>query len=167
VVACDPAYAPAADLAFVESVGLGELAARADVISLHCALTERTRGMIDRDLLRHAKPGAILVNVARGAIVDSDDLLLEALDNGWLSAVALDVFAAEPPNPRHPLLLHRRCVCTPHSVALTRRWSEGVFASLADGVASLLRGERPVHIVNPAALEQASATAGQDIPASR
>jgi D-3-phosphoglycerate dehydrogenase len=160
VVAYDPAVAPAGELSFVESAGLGELAARADVISLHCALTDRTRGMIDRDLLRRAKRGAILVNVARGGIVDSDDLLLEALDEGWLSAVALDVFEAEPPEPTHPLLAHPRVVCTPHSVGLTRRWSQSVFAVLADGVASVLHGERPAHVVNPAALEHPAAATG-------
>jgi phosphoglycerate dehydrogenase-like enzyme len=160
VMACDPAFAPIPGLRFVEPVGLRELAARADVISLHCALTDGTRGMVDRELLRIAKPGAILVNVARGAIVESDDLLVEALDNGWLSAVALDVFGQEPPDPRHPLLSHSRVVCTPHSVGLTERWSESVFAVLAQGVGQVLRGERPVHIVNPEALEHRSAAAG-------
>ena len=160
VVGCDPAFAPDVELGFVQRVGLEELVGRSDVISLHCALTQHTRGMVDRALLRGVKPGAILVNVARGAIVHSDDLLVEALDNGWLSAVALDVFAAEPPDPRHPLLSHPRVVCTPHSVGLTKRWSESVFAILADGVACVLRGERPLHVVNPAALEHPSAATG-------
>jgi D-3-phosphoglycerate dehydrogenase / 2-oxoglutarate reductase len=157
VMACDPAFVPAGELDFVEPVGLHELVSRADVISLHCALTERTRGMVDRDLLSRVKRGAILVNVARGAIVQSDDLLIEALEAGWLSAVALDVFAQEPLSPAHPLLSHPRVVCTPHSVGLTKRWNASVFGLLADGVARVLRGERPPHVVNPAALGQASA----------
>jgi phosphoglycerate dehydrogenase-like enzyme len=157
VLACDPALVVADG--FVEAVDLAELAARADVISLHCALTDATRGMIDRDLLRRVKRGGILVNVARGAIVESDDALLEALDRGWLSAAALDVYGEEPPDPRHPLLAHPRVICTPHSVGLSRRWSASVFATLADGVARVVRGERPPHVVNPEALERPSAIA--------
>ena len=157
VLACDPALNAADDLVAV--VGLAELAARADVISLHCALTEHTRGMIDRKLLRATKPGGILVNVARGAIVESDDVLLEALDLGWLAAVALDVYVEEPPDPEHPLLAHPRVVCTPHSVGLTGRWSATVFRSLADDVARVVRGERPRHVVNPEAFARASVVA--------
>jgi D-3-phosphoglycerate dehydrogenase len=161
VLACDPAPTPVdPDLRFVESVSLDQLAGRADVISLHCALTERTRGMIDRDLLDRAKRGAILVNVARGAIVQSDDVLLEALNRGWLSAVALDVFAEEPPDPAHPLLSNPRVVCTPHCGGLTARWNASVFAVLADGVACVLRGDRPAHVVNPEALKRTSTAAG-------
>ena len=73
-------------------MSLAGLAARADVISLHCALTDATRGLVDRALLARVKPGAILVNVARGEIVESEDVLADALVTGRLSAVALDVF---------------------------------------------------------------------------
>jgi D-3-phosphoglycerate dehydrogenase len=157
VLACDPALR--ADDGCVEPVDLAQLVARADVVSLHCALTEGTRGMIDRDLLRSGKRGAILVNVARGAIVESNDVLLEALQRGWLSAVALDVYAREPPDPGHPLLAHPRVVCTPHSVGLTGRWSASVFGALADGIARVVCGDRPPHIVNPEVLERASTIA--------
>ncbi|HEX7299594.1 MAG TPA: NAD(P)-dependent oxidoreductase [Solirubrobacteraceae bacterium] len=157
VLACDPAFVRADEAPrSIEPVSLDELTSRADVISLHCALTERTRGMIDRDLLRGAKRGAMLVNVARGAIVQSDDVLLQALREGWLSAVALDVFTHEPPDPAHPLLSHPRVVCTPHAVGLTQRWSARVFDLLAEGVTRVLRGERPSHVVNPETLDPAS-----------
>jgi phosphoglycerate dehydrogenase-like enzyme len=151
VIAYDP-VAGATAPAEIEVVSLAELVARADVISLHCALTEATRGLVDRALLARVKPGAILVNVARGEVVESDDVLADALVTGRLSAVALDVYPAEPPDARHRLYTDPRVICTPHSVGLTRRWNEEVFSSLARGVQSVLAGELPANVLNPEAL---------------
>jgi D-3-phosphoglycerate dehydrogenase len=159
VIAHDPALAGYDD-AGVELVPLAELVARADVISLHCGLTERTRGLVDRELLARVKPGAVLVNVARGEIVESEDALAEALVSGRLSAVALDVFPSEPPDPRHRLYTDPRVICTPHAVGLTARWSEEVFHALARGVESVLAGELPANVLNPEALERASRASG-------
>lgn len=155
VIAHDPHVTGA--VRHAELVSLSELVARADVISMHCALTESTRGLVDRELLRATKPGAILVNVARGGIIESETLLLEALEQGWLSAVALDVYADEPPDPAHPLFSHPRVVGTPHCVGLSAQWNASVFGVLAHGVAQVLRGDRPSNVVNPEALERASA----------
>lgn len=135
-----------------ELVPLADLVARADVITLHCALTERTRGLVDRTFLARVKPGAILVNVARGEVVDSEDALADALVTGRLSAVALDVFPTEPPESRHRLYADRRVICTPHAVGLTRRWNEEVFRLLARGVTCVLAGERPNNLLNPGAM---------------
>jgi phosphoglycerate dehydrogenase-like enzyme len=151
VIACDPA-ARATASAEIELVSLAQLVARADVISLHCALTDTTRGLVDRALLSRVKPGAILVNVARGEVVESDDVLADALVTGRLSAVALDVFPTEPPDAKHRLYRDPRVICTPHSVGLTRRWNEEVFGSLARGVQSVLAGELPANVLNPRAL---------------
>lgn len=151
VIAHDPA-AGAATPAGIELVSLAGLVARADVISLHCALTDSTRGLVDRALLSRVKPGAILVNVARGEVVESEDVLADALVTGRLSAVALDVFPTEPPDARHRLYADPRVICTPHSVGLTRRWNEEVFGSLARGVQSVLAGELPANVLNPRAL---------------
>ena len=151
VIAYDPAAAPDTPPG-IELVSLAGLAARADVISLHCALTDATRGLVDRALLARVKPGAILVNVARGEILESEDVLADALVTGRLSAVALDVFPTEPPDLRHRLYADRRVICTPHSVGLTRRWNEEVFGSLARGVQSVLAGELPANVLNPQAL---------------
>jgi phosphoglycerate dehydrogenase-like enzyme len=156
VIAYDPA-APAPDGEPIELVPLAELVARADVITLHCALTERTRGLVDRALLSHVKPGAVLVNTARGAIVESEDVLADALASGRLSAVALDVHPSEPPNVAHRLYTDPRVICTPHTVGLTRRWNEEVFGCLADGVARVLAGDLPPNLLNPAALARSSA----------
>lgn len=138
-------------------VSLSELAARADIVTLHCPLTEATRGLIDRDFLDRMKDGVILVNVARGEIVAEEELLLEALERGKLGAIALDVFQNEPPSPSNPLLRDPRVVSTPHTVGLTRSWNERVFADLAADTARLLAGERPLHVVNPQVVPSASA----------
>jgi phosphoglycerate dehydrogenase-like enzyme len=151
VLACDP-VAATGGAAEVELVALGELVARADIISLHCALNDGTRGLIDRTLLKRVKPGAILVNVARGEIVQSEDVLADALASGRLAGVALDVFPSEPPEARHRLYRDARVICTPHSVGLTRRWNSEVFWSLARGVELVLQGELPDNLLNPEAL---------------
>jgi phosphoglycerate dehydrogenase-like enzyme len=151
VIAHDPALAGYAQVE-AELVTLDELVARADVISLHCELTEATRGLFDRALLARVKPGAVLVNVARGEVVESEEALVEALASGRLSAVALDVFPSEPPDPGHPLYADPRVICTPHTVGLTARWNEQVFHSLARGVDSVLSGGLPGNVLNLEAL---------------
>jgi phosphoglycerate dehydrogenase-like enzyme len=151
VVACDPA-AEAGGEADVELVPLTTLMAQADIVTFHCALTPETRGLVDRALIELAKPGAIFVNVARGEIVESEDVLADALVSGRLAGVALDVFPTEPPQTRHRLYRDARVICTPHSVGLTRRWNSEVFGSLARGVELVLRGELPDNLLNPEAL---------------
>jgi D-3-phosphoglycerate dehydrogenase len=151
VLAYDPAHEPFTD-PLVELVALEELLERADVITLHCELTEQTRALVDRRLLARVRPGAILVNVARGQIVESEDALADALAAGRLSAVALDVFPTEPPEPAHRLYSDRRVICTPHAVGLTARWNEQVFHSLARDVEAVLAGESPTNVLNPDAL---------------
>jgi D-3-phosphoglycerate dehydrogenase len=136
-----------------ERTDLETLMRNSDVISLHCALTDSTRGLVDRDLLQLTTRRPVLVNAARGAVVDGDALLLEALDNGWLSGVGLDVFADEPPRQDSPLLRDPRVVCTPHAVGLTRHWNERVFSALAADISAVLAGEQPCNIVNPNVLE--------------
>ncbi len=137
------------ELPDVQLLQLPQLMARSDVVSLHCGLNDSTRGMIDAALLAQAKPGAILVNVARGGVIESEQVLMDALDRGQLSAIALDVFWSEPPSPDSPLLHDPRVICSPHSIGLTRIWNERVFTTLAAGAAAALRGERPDHIANP------------------
>jgi D-3-phosphoglycerate dehydrogenase / 2-oxoglutarate reductase len=151
VIAHDPVTDALAD-GDVELVELGELLQRADVLSFHCELNDQTRGLVDRQLLARVKPGAILVNVARGAIVESEDALADALASGRLSAVALDVFPREPPEPGHRLYSDPRSICTPHTVGLTARWNEQVFDSLARDVERVLAGETPANLLNPTAL---------------
>jgi D-3-phosphoglycerate dehydrogenase / 2-oxoglutarate reductase len=156
VIAHDPAHERFSD-PLIELVDLEELLERADVITLHCDLTDGTRALIDRRLLARVRPGAILVNVARGQIVESEDALADALAAGRLSAVALDVFPTEPPEPGHRLYADPRVICTPHAVGLTERWNAEVFRTLARDVAAVLAGELPAHVLNPEALTGPSA----------
>lgn len=156
------AYEPNADALApvgvpVRRLALDELFRAADVITLHCSLDADTRGLVTRQRLASVKPGAILVNAGRGELVADEAVLLEALDAGWLSAVALDVFADEPPAPDSPLLRDPRVVCTPHSIGLTNAWNERVFGALAADIERVLEGEPPRHCANPEALAAAYA----------
>jgi phosphoglycerate dehydrogenase-like enzyme len=137
------AFDPAADEA---ATPLDVLFAESDVVSLHAALTDETRGLVNADLLARAKPGLVLVNTSRGAVVSSLDDLLGALDSGRLGAVGLDVFEEEPPDTSHALFAHPRVLATPHALGLTSRARERTFRAMAEGVAAVLRGETPLHV---------------------
>ncbi|MER5946511.1 C-terminal binding protein [Streptomyces sp. NPDC001904] len=102
----------------VELTDLDTLIADADVLSLHIPSTPRTQGMIDGPLLARMRPGSVLVNVARGDLVDPG-ALLTALDRGPLAGAALDVFPTEPPAADDPLRTHPRLLLSPHSAFLT------------------------------------------------
>ena len=95
-------------------VSLEELLRQSDIVTLHCPLTEETRGLIGAEELAMMKPGAYLINMARGPVVDSE-ALASALNNCKLAGAAIDVFEQEPPIPQqHPLLNARNCRVTPH-----------------------------------------------------
>jgi phosphoglycerate dehydrogenase-like enzyme len=128
------------------STPLDALFENADVVSLHVPLTAETRGLVGPELLARAKPGLVLVNTARGALVTSHDDLLAALEDGRLGGVGLDVFEEEPPDPPHPLFAHPRVVVTPHALGQTAGAREAVFRAMAEGVAAVLRGEQPLHV---------------------
>jgi len=100
-------------------VTLSELLARSDVISLHCPLTPQTRHLIDARALAAMKPTAILVNTARGAIVDQP-ALVTALNDGGIAAAALDVTDPEPPPPEDPILRAPNLLLLPHVGSATR-----------------------------------------------
>jgi phosphoglycerate dehydrogenase-like enzyme len=148
VVAYDPLMSGSESMDRYELLSLPSLLESSDVISLHCPLTDETRGLIDRTMIEKIKPQAVLVNVARGEIIADDGLLVDALNEGRLSAVAIDVFGEEPPPPGNPLLSDHRVICSPHSIGLTREWNRLVFGSLAADIGRFLAGERPVHLVN-------------------
>jgi len=117
---------PDADVraAGVEPLALDALLARADIVTLHVPLTPETKGMIGPAQLARMPRGGILVNAARGGLVD-EAALLASLESGALSAAALDVFADEPPKAS-PLLSHPRVVLTPHIGAATAEAQEAV-----------------------------------------
>ncbi|HEY8417718.1 MAG TPA: phosphoglycerate dehydrogenase [Limnochordales bacterium] len=127
---------------------LTEVVAQADVISVHVPLTPATHHLIGARELSRVKPGALLINTARGGVVD-EVALLAALENGRLAGAALDVFEREPPPADHPLLCHPKVIHTPHMGARTQeavaRMAEGAVAAVLD----VLAGRRPAHVVNP------------------
>ena len=102
---------------------LDDLLARSDVVSIHLSLNEGTRGLIDRTRLGLLKPGAILINTARGAIVD-EAALVEALEDGRIAHAGLDVFTTEPLPPDHPLARLDNVTLTAHAAFATREASE-------------------------------------------
>ncbi|MFJ8097944.1 C-terminal binding protein [Streptomyces griseofuscus] len=116
---------------------LEELLAQSDLVTLHCPLTPETESLIDEAALRHMRPGAYLVNAARGRLVDPEGLH-RALDGGWIAGAGLDVFSPENPHqdPRwHPVLAHPSVVVTSHRAFL----SEEAEASSRRRVAELVR----------------------------
>lgn len=114
VLACDPYLIDGDFPAYVERVTLDELFERSDVVSLHVPLTPQTRGLVDARRLGRMRRGSVLVNTARGAVVDVD-ALLEALDGGVLDGAALDVLPSEPLAVDHPLARHPRVLLSPHA----------------------------------------------------
>jgi D-3-phosphoglycerate dehydrogenase len=147
VVAADPFLAPeVAARHQVELVDLDDAVARADVITLHTPLTEHTNRLMSADRIRSMKPGALLINCARGGLVD-EDALVEALDSGHLAGAALDVFSEEPPTNRR-LLEHPAVVVTPHIGAQTVEAQERVATETVRMVLDALEGSLAVTAVN-------------------
>ncbi|WP_019630537.1 NAD(P)-dependent oxidoreductase [Actinomadura atramentaria] len=129
--AADPTWRP-----------LDALLAEADIVSLHLPLTPDTERLIDATRLARMKPGAILVNTSRGAIVD-EPALVRALRDGPLAAAGLDVFATEPVAPNNPLLTLDNVVVTPHAAWLTAETLDRCIAIAADNAHRLASG-RPL-----------------------
>ncbi|HEV2062689.1 MAG TPA: D-glycerate dehydrogenase [Solirubrobacteraceae bacterium] len=121
---------------------LRDALAEADVISLHVPLTPETHHLIDAEALASTKPGAILVNTARGGLVDTA-ALLEALDDGRLAAAALDVTDPEPLPPDHPLLRHPNVLVVPHIGSATHATRERMAELAVDNLLAGLEG-RPL-----------------------
>jgi D-3-phosphoglycerate dehydrogenase len=145
------AYDPAIDEAAAEALGV-EIAAyddvirEADVLSLHAPLTPETHHMVDADLLSRMKPGAILVNTARGGLID-EGAVLTALESGQLGGVALDVFAQQPPDPDNPLLAHPKVIATPHMGSHSNSAANAMGRAALHDCLAVLRGDEPLHRV--------------------
>jgi D-3-phosphoglycerate dehydrogenase len=128
-------------------VGLPELLHRSDVITVHTPLTRETRGMIGRGEIEAMKPGARLLNVARGGIVD-EAALADALASGQLAGAAVDVYASEPMSPDNPLRDAPNLVLTPHLGASTSEAQDRVGLEMAEQVISALGGVTPPYAIN-------------------
>ena len=147
LIAFDPFVSPDfASRMGVEVMSLDELLPQADFITLHTPLTAGTTKLISGPQLAKMKPGARLINVARGELVD-EEALLEALENEQLSGAALDVFTNEPPGDL-PLLRHPRLVATPHLGASTQEAQREVAIEAAEQVIAVLDGKPARNTVN-------------------
>ena len=119
-----------------------EVLAASDFISLHCPLTERTRGLIDEAALARMKNTAVIINTARGGIIDSR-ALIDALDNGVIAGAAIDVLDHEPPRDGHPLLTHKpaNLIITPHTAWASRAARQRAIDGVADNIAAFRAGD--------------------------
>jgi len=147
-VAYDPFISPeAAAKLGAELVDLETLWRTADVISIHVPLTDQTRNLVNAATLAKMKKGAILVNCARGGIVD-ERALAEALASGHLGGAALDVFEKEPPASDHPLFALENVVVTPHLGASTEEAQSAVAVAVAEQLVAYLRHGVVTNAVN-------------------
>ncbi len=142
VVGFDPFLTPeAASKMGIELVDLPTLYRRADIITCHVPLNEKTRGLINHESFAQMKDGVYIINCARGGVVAEKDLLA-ALESGKVAGAALDVFEQEPPVAQDPLVLHPRVICTPHLGASTDEAQVNVAIEVAEQtVAFFTKGE--------------------------
>jgi D-3-phosphoglycerate dehydrogenase / 2-oxoglutarate reductase len=131
----------------VEPASFEDVLRRADYLSLHTPLTSGTRNLIDAAALELMKPTALLINTARGGLID-EDALLDALRAGRIGGVALDVLVTEPPPADHPLLHEPRAWITPHAAWFSEAASRDMRVRAAEEVVRVLRGERPRSRIN-------------------
>ncbi len=149
VVGYDPILAPsAARLAGIEPVLLDDLFARSDFISIHTPLTAETKGLINRENLNKCKTGVRIINCARGAIVEPNDLL-EAINSGLVGGASLDVYPSEPPPPDlAELINNEKVICTPHLGASTADAQVRVAKDIATQICDVLEGGEYVGVIN-------------------
>jgi len=133
---------------------LEEVLREADFVSIHTPLTPETRHLIGREQLRMMKPTAVLVNTARGPIVDTR-ALAEALRERWIWGAALDVFEQEPVEPDHPLLVLDNVIVAPHIASASTETRTQMALMAAENLLAVLEGRRPPNPVNPEVLERA------------
>lgn len=124
------------------------LFAEADVVVLSCPLNEATRGLLDAATLATMKPGAIVINVSRGPVIDTA-ALLAALHAGRLGGAALDVHDRQPLTPDEPVFDAPNLLLTPHVAGVTATSLHAMSQGAVDSTLALLRGERPSNVVNP------------------
>ena len=126
------------DPAYPDSIPLEDLLRQSDFVSLHCPLTPETTHLMNPERFAMMKPGALLVNTSRGAVID-EAALLEALENGTLGGAALDVLNDEPPKPDNPLLKSGKVILTPHIAAFSTDFEKNFWRCSADRLEKAVR----------------------------
>lgn len=132
---------------------LDALLAESDFVSLHVPLTDETRGMIGARELALMRPEAVLINTARGAVVQQD-ALVEALERGTIWAAGLDVTDPEPLPADHPILRHPRVIVTPHIASASTQTRSKMAELAARNALAVLNGEPPLRCLNPEVLQR-------------
>ncbi len=132
----------------IEPADKATLFAKSDVVVLSCPLNEQTRGLVDAATVAAMKPGAILINVSRGPVVDTG-AVLAALRENRLGGAALDVHDQQPLTGGEPLFDTPNLLLTPHVAGITATSLQGMSQSSVETLLALLRGERPANVVNP------------------
>lgn len=138
---------------YVRYAGVDELVGASDIVVLCCPLTPETTGLLGRDRIARMKPGALLINVSRGPVVD-DAALIEALRSGHVGGAALDVFVTQPLPPDHPYLGFDNVIVTPHMAGLTEESMMRMGVGAAEEAIRVLSGELPVNLCNPEVVER-------------
>lgn len=153
VLAYDP-YVPESVFGDVgaKRAGLEELLSESDFITVHVPLTPETRRLLNADRLKLVKRGAVIVNTARGAVID-ETALYEALREGRVAYAGLDVFESEPPEGS-PLLFLPNVVLTPHVAAFTKEALRRMDMANAEDLVRFFRGEKPLRLANPQVYER-------------
>jgi phosphoglycerate dehydrogenase-like enzyme len=133
-------------------VNVDELLKQSDFVCIHALLNEDTRGLINKTRLDLMKPGSFLINLARGAIIENLDVLYDALTEGPLAGVGLDVFDPEPPDVNHPIFKLDNCLTSPHAICMSKQAMYRSFKMMAEDMAAVLEGRQPRFVANPEVL---------------
>ncbi len=131
----------------MQPVSFNELVQTSDFISLHCSLTDETRGMFNEAVFQKMKPSAVLINASRGAVVNNCDLN-KALRKGWIAGAGVDNLEKEPPDWEDPLLTAPNLVVTPHVAFYSDEALQDLQRLTARAIADVYRGEAPVGLLN-------------------
>jgi D-3-phosphoglycerate dehydrogenase / 2-oxoglutarate reductase len=129
-------------------VSLETLLSQSDFISLHCALTEETNELLNKERINSIKPGAFLVDTAAYEVVN-EKALVAALEQGRIAGAAFDVFESHPVAPTNPLLKLGNVILTPHIGGATEDTIKRYSLMIAEDIERFLRGQAPLHLVNP------------------
>jgi len=135
-----------------KKVTLTELLTQSDIVSIHCPLSESSRGMIGFEEFKKMKSGAFFISTARGGIHD-EDALERALSNNLIGGAGLDVFEIEPPPVGHPILLHPNTIVSPHNAGITSDCLYNMSLSAAQQWVQIFSAKQPSLLVNPKAWE--------------
>jgi phosphoglycerate dehydrogenase-like enzyme len=152
VLVCDPYV----EVSGHEQVGFDRILAESRVITLHTPLTDETRNLLNADTFASMLDGVIIINAARGGIIDTD-ALIAALDSGKVYAAGLDVTDPEPLDPDHTLLHRDNVVVTPHIASATDKGRVRMYSGAIENARMVLAGQRPVNVVNPEVYERLEA----------